>query len=100
MVRIIGKISESREVYMKKWTLCCQLVHQLKTSVKPFLVWMFWMELTNKRTLLFLGDLCDKAVYFINLGSWYLYSQHRLISPRLIEHSRKITDFLGTGRPH
>ncbi len=28
------------------------------------------------------------------------YSQHRLISPRLIEHSRNITNFLGTGRPH
>ncbi len=25
-----------------------------------------------------------------------VYSRHRLISPRLIEHSRKITDFLGT----
>ncbi len=28
------------------------------------------------------------------------YSQLRLISLRLIEHSRIITDFLGTGRPH
>ncbi len=33
---------------------------------------------------------CDKTIY----------SQHRLISPRLIEHSRNITNFLGTGRPH
>ncbi len=30
----------------------------------------------------------------------YIYSQHRLISPRLIEHSCNITNFLGTGRPH
>ncbi len=29
-----------------------------------------------------------------------IYSQHRLISPRLIEHIRNITNFLGTGRPH
>ncbi len=28
------------------------------------------------------------------------YSQLRLISLRLIEHSRIVTDFLGTGRPH
>ncbi len=28
------------------------------------------------------------------------YNQQRLISPRLIEQSRKITNFLGTGRPH
>ncbi len=31
---------------------------------------------------------------------YHKYSQHRLISPRLIEHSRNITNFLGTGRPH
>ncbi len=29
-----------------------------------------------------------------------IYSQLRLISLRLIEHSRIFTDFLGTGRPH
>ncbi len=29
-----------------------------------------------------------------------LYSQFRLISLQLIEHSRIVTDFLGTGRPH
>ncbi len=29
-----------------------------------------------------------------------IYSQFRLISLRLIEHSRIVIDFLGTGRPH
>ncbi len=32
--------------------------------------------------------------------TFYKYSQFRLISLRLIEHSRIVTDFVGTGRPH
>ncbi len=33
------------------------------------------------RTLLFLGDLCDIALYLINLGSWYLYLQRSALYP-------------------
>ncbi len=38
--------------------------------------------------------------YLHSISAAVIYSQHRLISRRLIEHSRKITAFLGPGRPH
>ncbi len=44
--------------------------------------------------------LKKKNLFLAHTLPQQLDSQHRLISPRLIEHSRNITNFLGTGRPH
>ncbi len=41
-----------------------------------------------------------QAVFYHDIIINNIYSPHRLISPRLKEHSRKITDFQGAGVPH
>ncbi len=53
----------------------------------------------KKLTCLDTSQACVSARVVLTIASC-MYSQDRLISPRLIEHSRNITNFLGTGRPH
>ncbi len=57
----------------------------------------------TKLVMLVAVDVVTAAAVVVEVGVMNVecsYSQNRLISPRLIEHSRNITNFLGTGRLH